>query len=376
MEEERLRAVYYARCSTEDENQKDALIRQAAEAEETIRAKGWLLVDAYVESRSGTSRKGRREYNRLYEDLDRNRFDVVVIKSQDRLMRNTRDWYLFADRLNRAGKRLYFYLENTFYSPEDALLTGIKAILAEEYSRELSKKMNLAHQKRQQNNGKPVLTSKSYGYRRTADGAIELIPEEAAVKRRMYELCADGLGGRKIAAVLAAEGVRSRAGKPFSGTDIIRMVRNPMNKGTVVMNRKHYDFNTGKTLPTPPGGQYVYAGKIPAIVSEELWIAANRAADERLCRKKVGKSVQTLLGNPVYPDPLPRCGRIVRHLGQAGKKLHKTPKFGKVGDLTCKGRLDACIIMHDDLKNLQEKRNENGTVMGRTVHKRDRQVSV
>ena len=153
--------------------------------------------------------------------------------------------------------------------------------------------MNLAHQKRQQNNGKPVLTSKSYGYRRTAGGAIEIIPEEAAVKRRMYELCADGLGGRKIAAVLAAEGVRSRAGKPFSGTDIIRMVRNPMNKGTVVMNRKHYDFNTGKTLPTPPGGQYVYAGKIPAIVSEELWIAANRAADERLCRKKVGKSVQT-----------------------------------------------------------------------------------
>ena len=247
MEEEKLRAVYYARCSTEEENQKDALVRQAAEAEEAIRARGWRLVDAYVESRSGTSRKGRREYNRLYEDLEQNRFDVVVIKSQDRLMRNTRDWYLFADRLNCAGKRLYFYLENTFYSPEDALLTGIKAILAEEYSR----------------------------------------------KRRMYELCADGLGGRKIAAVLAAEGVRSRAGKPFSGTDIIRMVRNPMNKGTVVMNRKHYDFNTGKTLPTPPGGQYVYAGKIPAIVSEELWIAANRAADERLCRKKVGKSVQT-----------------------------------------------------------------------------------
>lgn len=286
MEEEKLRAVYYARCSTEEENQKDALVRQAAEAEEAIRARGWRLVDAYVESRSGTSRKGRWEYNRLYEDLEQNRFDVVVIKSQDRLMRNTRDWYLFADRLNCAGKRLYFYLENTFYSPEDALLTGIKAILAEEYSRELSKKMNLAHQKRQQNNGKPVLTSKSYGYRRTADGAIEIIPEEAAVKRRMYELCADGLGGRKIAAVLAAEGVRSRAGKPFSGTDIIRMVRNPMNKGTVVMNRKHYDFNTGKTLPTPPGGQYVYAGKIPAIVSEELWIAANRAADERLCRKR------------------------------------------------------------------------------------------
>ena len=56
MEEEKLRAVYYARCSTEEENQKDALVRQAAEAEEAIRARGWRLGDAYVESRSGTSR--------------------------------------------------------------------------------------------------------------------------------------------------------------------------------------------------------------------------------------------------------------------------------------------------------------------------------
>ena len=37
MEEEKLSAVYYARCSTEEENQKDALVRQAAEAEEAIR---------------------------------------------------------------------------------------------------------------------------------------------------------------------------------------------------------------------------------------------------------------------------------------------------------------------------------------------------
>ena len=44
MEEEKLRAVYYARCSTEEENQKDALVRQAAEAEEAIRARGWRLV--------------------------------------------------------------------------------------------------------------------------------------------------------------------------------------------------------------------------------------------------------------------------------------------------------------------------------------------
>ena len=135
----KLRAVIYARCSTEEESQKDALIKQVEEAKECVLRNGWIFVDSYVESRSGTTTKGRNEYNRLYEDLSKDRFDVIVIKSQDRLMRNTKDWYLFADRLVSEQKRLYMYIDHKFYSTDDALITGIKAILAEEYSRELSK---------------------------------------------------------------------------------------------------------------------------------------------------------------------------------------------------------------------------------------------
>lgn len=94
-----LRAVIYARCSTEEESQKDALVKQVAEAKECVMKNGWLLVDSYVESRSGTTTKGRKEYNRLFDDMTQDKFDIIVIKSQDRLMRNTKDWYLFVDRL-------------------------------------------------------------------------------------------------------------------------------------------------------------------------------------------------------------------------------------------------------------------------------------
>ena len=45
-----LRAVIYARCSTEEESQLDALKNQVKEAEECIQMNGWLLVDRYVES--------------------------------------------------------------------------------------------------------------------------------------------------------------------------------------------------------------------------------------------------------------------------------------------------------------------------------------
>ena len=135
-----MRAVIYARCSTEEESQKDALINQVKEAKECVKRKNQKLHDLYIESRSGTTTKGRTEYNGLYEDLEKDLFDLIVIKSQDGLMRNTKDWYLFVDRLSSNGKKLFVYIENKFYTTDDALITGIKAISAEEYSRELRQK--------------------------------------------------------------------------------------------------------------------------------------------------------------------------------------------------------------------------------------------
>lgn len=283
------RAVIYARCSTDEESQKDALIKQVAEAKECVQKKDWLLVDTYVESRSGTSTKGRLEYNRLYEDLNKDKFDVIVIKSQDRLMRNTMDWYLFVERLTISLKKLYIYIENKFYSSDDTLLTGIKAILAEEYSRELSKKINNAHRNRQKSGSAIILTSNAYGFRRLPDKTIEVNEEEAEVKRRMYQLCAGGYGCRTIAAILKKDRIHNRKGGWFSDSDILRMIRNPINKGTVVMNRKHYDFDSKRIVKIPEENQFVYEHMLPQIVSDELWEAANRAIDERAVHRGVGE---------------------------------------------------------------------------------------
>ncbi len=116
-----VRAVIYARCSTEEESQKDALKKQVEEGRMCVRENGWLLTDIYVESRSGTTTKGRNEYKRLYEDLASDKFDIIVIKSQDRLMRNTKDWYLFIDRLLRGQKKLYIYIERKYYTTDDSV---------------------------------------------------------------------------------------------------------------------------------------------------------------------------------------------------------------------------------------------------------------
>ena len=47
------------------------------------------------------------------------------------------------------------------------------------------------------------------------------------------------------------------------------------------MNRLHYDFESKRTMKVPKEEQYVYENKVPPIVSEELWEAANEEIAKR-----------------------------------------------------------------------------------------------
>lgn len=283
-----VRAVLYARCSTEEESQKNALLQQVEEGKECIKMHGWRLIRSYVESKSGTTVKGRTQFQQLYEDLERDDFEIIVIKSQDRLMRNTKDWYMFLDRMQTYGKRLYIYLENRFYTPDDSLITGIKAILAEEYSRELSKKINNAHHHRQEKGEIIVITNQTLGFRKTQDKGVEIYEPEAAAIRRMAALSASGYGSRRISKILYNEGYRRKNGAVISETAVRRAIRNPLYKGTAVMNKTHFDFATKKVEKNPEKEWMFHEHAVPAIIDEQLWDAANRQMDLRM--EKGGES--------------------------------------------------------------------------------------
>ncbi len=277
----KLRAVIYNRCSTEEEAQKDALAKQVQESRNCVEEQGWQLVDTYVEAKSGTTVKGRSEYNRLYHDLERDKFDIIVIKSQDRLMRNTKDWYLFLDRMQRNRKQLYIYLEHKFYTPDDALLTGIKARLAEEYSRELSKKINNAHRNRQKEGKSFSFTNRIYGLKKLPDKKIVIDEQEAEMIRTIFELAADGYGAHCSAEILYQKGYRNRNGKMIGSSSIRNMIRNPIYKGTVVQNRQHYDFESKQIIKNPQSEWIIHDHAVPAIVSKELFEEANCGLDAR-----------------------------------------------------------------------------------------------
>ena len=340
---QKLRAVFYARVSTEEEKQLNALEKQIQENREVIAQKGWELVDQYIdEGKSGTMIKRRTEYQRLLEDLESDKFDILVIKSQDRLNRNTRDWYVFADKLNKSGKRLFMYMDNKFYVPsEDALITGIKAILAEEYSRDLSKKLNNSNQRRieKARNGEPVSAmgnGQIYGYR-IVDKRWVIDPEEAEIVRKMYELYLELHSIRKVRDAMNEQGYRNKKGKLFTEELIGRVISNSMHKGWITLNRYHRDFDTKEIIENPEEEWVIVKDDHEPIVSEELWDTVNNEIQSHRNKgnsKGRGRKVGTdLLSGKLFCRC---CGKVLwKHQANGYINWYCSGKMGR-GDLACK----------------------------------------
>lgn len=340
-----LRAVYYARVSTEEEKQINALSKQCEEAEHCISSNGWNLVDKYIdEGKSGTTSKKRNEYNRLYEDMEIDKFDIIVIKSQDRLMRNVKDWYVFIDKMVKNGKRLYFYLENKWYESDDALITGIKAILAEEYSRELSKKINNSNRRRQQTGTSIITNGKLWGYNQK-DGELTINEEEAKVVRRIFELYISGLGCRGIRKKLTEEGYLTRNATEFAETTIKRMIKNEKYKGTVIFNKRHKDFDTKKVIQNPPEEWIVHENRIPAIIEPVIWEEANRIMRERSIKAGGDNRIDQKFGYNKSKHPLggkiicSECGKVYYRSHVKNKDRTKFKYVWQCSTYVQKGRL-------------------------------------
>lgn len=335
------RAVFYARVSTEEEKQVNALAKQVQENKDVIASKGWELIDGYIdEGKSGTKVKGRTEYQRLLADMDEDKFDIIVIKSQDRLQRNTKDWYIFADHLNKTGKRLFLYMDNKFFIPsEDALITGIKAILAEEYSRDLSKKLNNSNKRRieQAKRGERVNAmgnGQTYGYT-IRDKSWVIVPEEAEIVRKMYELYLELHSLRKVRNAMNEQGYHNKQGKLFTEEVVGRVIRNEMHKGWVILNRHHRDFDTKEIIQKDEEEWVIVKDDHEAIVSEEVWDTVN---DEIQSHRNSGNSGR---GRKVGTDLLSgkmfcaSCGAVLwKHQSNGYANWYCSGKMGR-GDLAC-----------------------------------------
>ena len=314
-----LRVTYYARVSSESDEQLNSLGNQVAYYESLIRKnRAWTFVPGYIdEGLSGISTRRRENFHRMVADGRDGRFDLIITKEITRFARNTLDSIKYTRELLGCGVAVFFQNDNINTLDEDSeLRLTIMSGIAQDELRKLSSRVKFGHQ--QAIKSKVVLgNSRIFGYRK--DNKRLVIEEaEAPMVRELFELYATGRYSMKqIENLFWEEGYRNLNGNRISHVTMSNMISNPKYKGYYVGNKvKVVDMFTKKQKFLPPEEWVMFRDEtgeiVPAIVSEALWDAANavlRRRSEDVKRRRgicnhanllTGKLYCTCCGQPYY----------------------------------------------------------------------------
>ena len=283
-----LRVTYYARVSSESEEQLNSLGNQITYYDDLIKKNpNWTFVEGYIdEGLSAATTKRRENFNRMIEDAAENKFDLVITKEISRFARNTLDSIQFTRQLLGYGVGVFFQNDNINTLDEDSeLRLSIMSSIAQDELRKLSSRVKFGHQ--QAIKDKVVLgNSRIFGYRKDK-GRLVIDEDEAPMVRELFELYATGLYSMKqIETMFWEKGYRNHNGKKIAHTTMSGLISNPKYKGYYVGNKvKVIDLFTKKQKFLPPEEWVMFKDEtgeiVPAIVDEELWEQANAVLRKR-----------------------------------------------------------------------------------------------
>lgn len=283
-----LRVTYYARVSSESDEQLNSLGNQITYYEDFIkRNANWQFVPGYIdEGLSAATTKKRENFNRMIDDAAADMFDLIITKEISRFARNTLDSIQFTRQLLSHGVGVFFQNDNINTLDEDSeLRLSIMSSIAQDELRKLSSRVKFGHQQAIKNS--VVLgNNRIFGYQKDR-GRLIIDEEQAVMVRELFSLYATGeYSMKQIETLFWEKGYRNYNGKKIAHTTMSNMISNPKYKGYYVGNKvKVVDLFTKKQKFLPPEEWVMFKDEtgeiVPAIVSEELWDAANAVLKKR-----------------------------------------------------------------------------------------------
>ena len=279
-----LKVVYYARVSTDKDDQLNSLENQQNYFEEMIAEnKNWKFVRGYIdEGISGTAVKNRTQFLNMIEAASLGKIDLILTKEISRFSRNTVDSIKYTEYLLKQGTIVYFLSDNLNTIQEDAeFRLTIMSSLAQDEVRKLSERVKFGINRMIKE--RKLIGGNLTGYYKK-DGMYQINEKEAPMIRYLFETYASGkVGLKKIGEELAEMGYLNRKGEPYSQTSMAKFLTNPRYKGFYTARLTEVeDYKTHKKVNVDKSRQIIEKDdRIPAIVSEELWDKANEILDAK-----------------------------------------------------------------------------------------------
>nr|DAO37542.1 MAG TPA: integrase [Caudoviricetes sp.] len=282
------RVAAYCRVSTDSEEQLTSYQNQTRVYTEMIAAnKEWEFAGLYAdEGISGTRADKRPEFQRMIRDCQNGKIDYIITKSVSRFARNTVECLEYVRSLKAQGIGIFFEEQNIdTLKNESELYLVIYAGFAQSESESISKHITWTYRKKFEE-GKVSFQYKNFlGYRKGTDNQPEIVPEEAAIVERIYEMFLAGQPVKVIAQTLQAEKIEI-PGKnlSFSKNMIMNILRNEKYCGDCILQKTVTVDCISKTRKVNQGEapMYIVENNHPAIISREVF---NRVQEELIRRQ-------------------------------------------------------------------------------------------
>ena len=302
------KVALYSRLSEEDrnkqfetddsisiQNQKAMLLQYANE-------QGWEVYDIYSDDDYAGADRKRPEFNRLLEDAQNKKFDIVLCKSQSRF---TRELELVEKYIHGLfplwGIRFVSIVDNADTENKgNKKSRQINGLVNEWYLEDMSDNIKSVLTNRRQN-GFHIGTFALYGYKKDPNQKGHLIIDEeaASVVREVFTLFSQGMGKTSIARLLNDKGIPNpteykrlkglRYDQPKGKNStlwkyfaISNMLVNEIYIGNMVQGKYgSVSYKTKQNKPRPESEWYIVKGTHEPIIDRDLWERVQKMIAER-----------------------------------------------------------------------------------------------
>ena len=287
-----LRVAAYCRVSTDDEEQLTSYEAQKNYYTDKIMTnKEWTMAGIFAdEGITGTSARKRPEFLRMIRQCKQGKIDIVLTKSISRFARNTVDCLNYVRALKELGIAVIFEKENmnTLEIDSEILITMLGAF-AQSESESISANVRWGIRQAMKEGKATIQYKYLYGYRKGDDGKPEIIPDQADVVRKIYDLFLSGTPVRGIQEYLNTSAVPNINGEPkWARSAIDSILTNEKYCGDVLLQKTYIDDCINKKVKKNTGQlpMYLVQNHHEGIISRETF----DAAQAELARRSAGKS--------------------------------------------------------------------------------------
>lgn len=209
------KVALYIRLSREDEdktNESESIINQKSLLMQYTKEKNLEVYDTYIDDGYSGTNFDRPAFNKLIEDIENKKINMVITKDMSRLGRDyVETGNLVEKYFPSRGVRYIAVTDNidTYLDSASNDIAPFKAIMNDMYAKDISKKIR-SSLKAKMKEGKYIGGRAPYGYKKDKKCKNHLVidKEQSIIVQRIFAMALEGLTPFKIAKKLTDENIK------------------------------------------------------------------------------------------------------------------------------------------------------------------------